>query len=101
MGRYFNLTQLKLKLPKRQGNGAGSKIVTTALDNNAAAAALGIKPNTLKFWRCKGRGPRFTKLANSKRAGVRYDPADIETWKAARKFDSTSAATVSHPDSRS
>ena len=75
--------------------------MTTALDNNAAAAALGIKPNTLKFWRCKGRGPRFTKLANSKRAGVRYDPADIEAWKAERKFDSTSAATVSHPDSRS
>ena len=75
--------------------------MTTALDNNAAAVALGIKPSTLKYWRCKGRGPRFTKLANSKRAGVRYDPADIEAWKDARKFDSTSAATVSHPDSRS
>jgi hypothetical protein len=75
--------------------------MTTALDNNAAAAALGISPITLKIWRCKGRGPRFTKLSDSKRAGVRYDPADIEAWKAARKFDSTSAATVSHPDSKS
>lgn len=75
--------------------------MTTALDNNAAAAALGIKPNTLKFWRCKGRGPRFTKLADSKQAGVRYDPADIDEWNEARKFDSTSAATVNHPDSRS
>lgn len=75
--------------------------MTTVLDNSAAAAALGISPNTLKFWRCKGKGPRFTKLCDSKRAGVRYDAADIDAWKAARKFDSTSAATVSHPDRRS
>ena len=75
--------------------------MTTALDNDAAAAALGIKPSTLKFWQFKGRGPRFIKLGASKQANVCYDPADIDAWKAARKFDSTSAATVSHPDRRS
>jgi predicted DNA-binding transcriptional regulator AlpA len=72
--------------------------VTTLLSNNAAAAALGIKPTTLKIWRCQGKGPRFIKLGSSIRSGVAYDPDDVEAWKAARKFASTSAATVHHPD---
>ena len=75
--------------------------MTTALDSNAAAAVIGISPNTLRYWRCMGRGPRYFKLGASQQAGVRYDPADLDAWNEARKFDSTSAATVSHPDSRS
>lgn len=71
--------------------------MTTLLNSNAAASALGISPVTLKIWRCKGKGPRFIKLGESKQAGVAYDPAEIEAWKAARTFTSTSAATVSHP----
>jgi predicted DNA-binding transcriptional regulator AlpA len=71
--------------------------MTTLLGNDAAASALGITPATLRFWRFKGKGPRFIKLGESKQAGVAYDPADIEAWKAARTFASTSAATVSHP----
>lgn len=67
------------------------------LNNEAAAALIGVTPGTLKFWRCKGKGPRYIKLGSSPRAGVAYDPADIETWVAERKFASTSAATVSHP----
>jgi len=71
--------------------------MTTLLNNDAAASALGITPATLRFWRCKGKGPRFIKLGQSKQAGVCYDPADIDAWKAARKFASTSAATVQYP----
>ncbi|SNS48122.1 Helix-turn-helix domain-containing protein [Sphingomonas laterariae] len=71
--------------------------MTTLLNNEAAAAALGISPVTLKIWRCKGKGPRFIKLGSSPRDRVVYDPAEIEAWKAARTFASTSAATVSHP----
>lgn len=67
------------------------------LNNNEAAALIGVTPGTLKFWRCKGKGPRYIKLGSSPRAGVAYDPADIEAWKAARKFASTSAATVQYP----
>lgn len=67
------------------------------LNNEAAAALIGVTPGTLKFWRCKGKGPRYIKLGSSRRAGVAYDPADIEAWVAARKFASTSDATVSHP----
>lgn len=71
--------------------------MTTLLNNEAAASALGISPVTLKIWRCKGKGPRFIKLGESKQAGVAYDPVEIDAWKAARTFASTSAATVSHP----
>ncbi|MCK9543040.1 MAG: helix-turn-helix domain-containing protein [Novosphingobium sp.] len=71
--------------------------MTTLLNNEAAASALGVTPATLRFWRCKGKGPRFIKLGQSKQAGVCYDPADIDAWKAARKFASTSAATVQYP----
>ena len=67
------------------------------LSNEQTAAILGVKPNTLEIWRCKGKGPRFIKLGQSKQAGVCYDPADIDAWKAARKFASTSAATVQYP----
>jgi hypothetical protein len=63
----------------------------TLLSNAEAAALLGVTPNTLKFWRHKGRGPAFIKYGDSPRSGVGYDPADIEAWKAERKFASTSA----------
>jgi len=71
--------------------------MTTLLNNEATAAALGISPATLKIWRWKGKGPRFIKLGESKQAGVAYDPVEVEAWKTARTFASTSAATVSHP----
>ena len=67
------------------------------LNHYEAASLIGVTPATLRFWRCKGKGPRFIKLGESKQSGVCYDPTDIEAWKAARKFASTSAATVSHP----
>lgn len=67
------------------------------LTHKEAASLIGVTEATLRFWRCKGKGPRFTKLSDAKQAGVRYDLADIEAWKAARKFASTSAATVHHP----
>ena len=71
--------------------------MTTLLNSDAAASALGISPVTLKIWRCKGKGPRFIKLGSSPRDRVVYDPAEIEAWKAARTFGSTSAATVQYP----
>ena len=67
------------------------------ISHTDAAAMIGVTPATLRFWRCKGRGPKFIKLGESKQSGVCYDLADVEAWKAERKFASTSAATVSHP----
>lgn len=61
------------------------------LNNAQAASLLGIAPNTLKFWRHKGRGPTFVKLGDARQAGVAYDEADVIAWRNARKFSSTSA----------
>lgn len=61
------------------------------LNNAEAASLLGIAPNTLKFWRHKGRGPAFIKLGDAQQAGVAYDEADLLAWRNARRFDSTSA----------
>ena len=63
----------------------------TLLTNAQAASLLGITPNTLKFWRHKGRGPKFVKFGDSPRAGVAYDEADLIAWRESRKFSSTSA----------
>jgi len=67
------------------------------LNSNEAAALIGITPQTLRFWRVKGRGPRFVKLGDAKQAGVAYIEADVLAWRDARTFVSTSAATVHHP----
>ena len=64
---------------------------TRLLNNTQAAAMLGITPGTLKFWRHKGRGPRFVKLSNTPQSGVAYDEADVRAFIESRKFASTSA----------
>jgi predicted DNA-binding transcriptional regulator AlpA len=69
------------------------------LNNDDTAAILGIKGSTLKFWRHKGKGPRFVKLGDAKQAGVAYVETDVLEWRDSRKFDSTSAyspAAVAH-----
>ena len=60
------------------------------LNNDEAAALLGIKGSTLKFWRHVGKGPSFVKLGEAAQAGVAYLEADVLAWRDARKFDSTS-----------
>jgi hypothetical protein len=61
------------------------------LNNGQAASLLGITPNTLKVWRCKGRGPAFIKMGNSPQAAIAYDEADVRAFIESRKFSSTSA----------
>ncbi|WP_106639507.1 helix-turn-helix transcriptional regulator [Allosphingosinicella vermicomposti] len=63
----------------------------TLLSSAQAASLLGITPNTLKFWRHKGRGPRFIKNSDAPQAGVAYDEADVRAFIESRKFGSTSA----------
>ena len=64
------------------------------LNTREVAALLGIQPNTLKLWRHQGKGPKFIKTGDAPQAGVGYEPADVDAWKAERKFASTSAVTV-------
>ncbi len=55
------------------------------VDTAGAAKLAGIAQKTLENMRSRGDGPPFLKLGRL----VRYDPRDIEDWKAARRFQST------------
>lgn len=52
----------------------------TLLTDILAAAYLGLKPPTLRSWRCRGVGPTFVKLGPGRNAAVRYDPIDLEEF---------------------
>lgn len=53
------------------------------LNTEEAAAYLGIRPNTLEVWRCKHKGPRYSKLG----ARVLYDLDDLEAFFTARAVE--------------
>ena len=61
------------------------------LDNEQTASLLGIKPNTLEIWRCRGHGPSFVKLGRAKQAPVRYQRSAVAAWLEQQSFASTSA----------
>lgn len=61
------------------------------LDTISAAPRCGVSPGTLENWRVQGTGPKFIKTPG-KRGKVMYDPADIEAWKDANRYQSTSQA---------
>ena len=71
-----------------------STALPTRVNNEQAAAVIGVTPKTLRFWRHKGRGPRYIKFGPEQHAGVAYDLADIEAWLEERKFSSTSAVSA-------
>jgi len=52
------------------------------LNVRQAAARLGLSKSTLDKMRCASKGPRYIKSTDR---AVRYDPADLEAWIAARK----------------
>lgn len=58
------------------------KLLTAA----EAAPRVGVAAKTLANWRVLGCGPKFIRAG----ARIAYDPADIEAWKAGRRFNSTS-----------
>lgn len=58
------------------------------LNTKDAAPRAGVSPGTLENWRTQGVGPKFIKAGKR----VLYDPADIEAWKEANRFQSTSEA---------
>ena len=64
------------------------------LDTKSAAPRIGVSQGTLENWRVQGKGPRFIKTTSGpgSRGKVLYDPADIEAWKEANRFQSTSEA---------
>lgn len=69
--------------------GGGEKM-SELLNTIAAAPLIGVSPGTLENWRSKGHGPKFIKTSVGRRGKVLYDPADIDAWKAANRYGSTS-----------
>lgn len=63
------------------------------LNTKEAAPLVGVAVSTLENWRVQGIGPKFIKTPG-KRGKVLYDPADIEAWKEANRYQSTSEADV-------
>jgi len=64
-----------------------------SLRTREAAAYLGVAAGTLEVWRCKGRGPRYSKLGKV----VVYDPTDLDAFRESRKVftvDTMPAASV-------
>ncbi|MBE3123710.1 MAG: helix-turn-helix domain-containing protein [Planctomycetes bacterium] len=61
---------------------ATSAIPQRLLNEQEAAAYMGLKPNTLAVWRSTGRyGLPFLKVGKA----VRYRVADLEKWLSARR----------------
>jgi predicted DNA-binding transcriptional regulator AlpA len=61
------------------------------LTNKETAERIGIVPNTLEIWRCKGMGPKYIKLnMHSLRSPIRYRESDITEWLEARICTNTS-----------
>ncbi len=55
-----------------------------------AAAYVGVTPQTLDNWRCKGIGPVFLKTSPTRRGKVMYRLSDITAWQNANLYTSTS-----------
>lgn len=64
------------------------------LSNEQTAAILGIKPNTLEIWRCKGKGPAFIKLGTHPSSPIRYERSRVAAWLAGNTHTSTSSVSA-------
>ena len=58
------------------------------LNTEEAAAYLDIRPNTLEVWRCKHKGPRYSKIGTR----VLYDVNDLESFFTARAVETMESA---------
>ena len=66
------------------------------LTNEQTAMLLGIKPNTLEIWRCKGKGPAFIKLGNHPSSPIRYQRSRVLAWVEGCTHSSTSSYTAAN-----
>jgi len=66
----------------------------TRLPTRRAAEYLGVEPATLRNWRWRGRGPRYSRLGQGPRARAVYRRGDLDDWLAARTFESTAEEYV-------
>ncbi len=60
------------------------------LNTVEAAIHLGIRPNTLEVWRCKHKGPRYSKIGSR----VLYDINDLEEFFKGRSIETGDSEEV-------
>jgi hypothetical protein len=72
------------------GNVHLPQFLTTA----QAATFLGLKPQTLREWRCSGSGPAYHRLSAGLKGRCLYDLEDLVAFVRARRFHSTTEETV-------
>ncbi len=59
------------------------------INTSAAANRIGVEPQTMRAWRCRGVGPRYIRVGGP-RGRCYYDVDELEQWLADRTFQSTS-----------
>ena len=64
------------------------------LNTREAAEYLGVRPQTLRNWRCRGGGPRYVRRGIGLRSHAAYTKAELDAWLEARTFANTTAETV-------
>ncbi len=68
---------------------------TQLLTSAQTAELFGFKPQTLRAWRLRGKGPPYIRLGDSSKAPVGYFESDILDWLNERRFSSTTEETES------
>lgn len=63
------------------------------LSTAQVAKLLGLSPQTLRLWRCLGKGPRYLRFGGLKSRAF-YCLTDIDDWMQAHRYISTSEETV-------
>lgn len=72
---------------KDRREGRARHNIPSPVDTATAADMIGVTPKTLENWRSLGCGPPHLRISAKL---IRYDPRDIEAWKAMRRVHSTS-----------
>ncbi len=60
------------------------------LSSKQAATLIGVRPQTLRVWRVKGKGPRYVRLGINPKSRVVYRVQEVNSWMENRSFHSTS-----------
>lgn len=66
-----------------------TQIESSPLKPPAAAAELGVKPDTLKTWRHRGVGPAFVRVGRA----IRYQRDDLASFIARQRVEPAGART--------
>lgn len=65
-----------------------------------AALLLGVSPQTLRLWRCRGGGPRYHRFGKTLKGKCYYSAEAVQTWLACRSYQNTSEETVNRGGDR-